>query len=123
MSQYHVYVRAKDGNIYTRPRIQGQNWFICWDDDDDPELVVHATSEAEASLMMARIAESVDYIGPLPNRFCFRGGRMTGCPKGMRSFAKSFDLIAPVPVPHGQQPATKRKPFSVIWEPVQEPNQ
>lgn len=40
MSLVSTYVRAVDGKLYRNPVIRGEGWFLCFDDDDPPELVV-----------------------------------------------------------------------------------
>lgn len=40
MSLVSTYVYATDGKFYKNPVIKGEGWFICFDDDDPPELVV-----------------------------------------------------------------------------------
>ena len=54
MSQVSVHVRAKDGKWYEDPVLFGRRnntkkgrvlWFICFDDNDPPELVLFDNSE------------------------------------------------------------------------------
>jgi len=40
MSLVSTYVRADDGKMYKNPVLEGDGWFICFDDDDPVELVV-----------------------------------------------------------------------------------
>jgi hypothetical protein len=40
MSKVPTYVQAIDGKFYQEPTIIGEGWFICFDDDDPPELVI-----------------------------------------------------------------------------------
>lgn len=40
MSLVSTYVRATDGKLYRNPILEGDGWFICFDDDDPIELVV-----------------------------------------------------------------------------------
>jgi len=42
MSLVSTYVRAVDGKLYRDPVFRGDFWFLCFDDDDPPELVVKA---------------------------------------------------------------------------------
>lgn len=39
MSLVPAFVKADDGRYYENPIIEGDDWFICWDDDDPVELV------------------------------------------------------------------------------------
>lgn len=40
MSLVSSYVQAKDGLFYKNPQLSGKGWFICFDDDEPPELVI-----------------------------------------------------------------------------------
>jgi hypothetical protein len=40
MSLGATFVRASDGYFYKEPILSGDNWFICFDEDDPPELVI-----------------------------------------------------------------------------------
>jgi hypothetical protein len=42
MSLVSTWVRAVDGKLYRDPVFRGDGWFLCFDDDDPPELVVRA---------------------------------------------------------------------------------
>ena len=40
MSKVPTFVKLNDGNYYKNPTLGRNNWFICFDDDDPPELVI-----------------------------------------------------------------------------------
>lgn len=40
MSLVPTYVKATDNYFYKDPTLEGKDWFICFDDDDPPELVI-----------------------------------------------------------------------------------
>lgn len=40
MSLVPTYVKATDDYFYKNPILQGNGWFICFDDDEPPELVI-----------------------------------------------------------------------------------
>ena len=40
MSLVSTWVRMKDGKWYQNPTMYDDNWYICFDDDDPPELVM-----------------------------------------------------------------------------------
>lgn len=42
MSLGPIYVQADDGQYYQDPVIRGDDFFLCWDEDDPPELVIRA---------------------------------------------------------------------------------
>ena len=43
MSLVPTFVQSTSGKWYKNPVIKGDDWFICWDDDEPIELVVKAT--------------------------------------------------------------------------------
>lgn len=45
MSLVSTYVRATDGLFYRNPTLNGNGWFICFDDDDPVEIVVQYTEK------------------------------------------------------------------------------
>ena len=42
MSLGPTFVKADDGKFYRDPTIRGEDYFICFDEDDPPELVIRA---------------------------------------------------------------------------------
>lgn len=53
MSMGTVYVKAVDGKYYAEPKFRGvsqkgNRWYLCFDEDDDPELVIETTHGVEA---------------------------------------------------------------------------
>lgn len=40
MSLSATWVKATDGYFYEEPVLRGEGWFVCFDDDDPPELVI-----------------------------------------------------------------------------------
>ena len=87
MSQTTNYVRADDGLLYEDPSIRGERegreWFICFDDDDPPELVVQSInfpSRADAVAFAKSLLESLGIQATLNNhrthgRFFGRDGK------------------------------------------------
>lgn len=45
MSLVSTYCLADDGKWYKEPVLGGEDWFICFDDDDPPELVFKEHSD------------------------------------------------------------------------------
>jgi hypothetical protein len=43
MSLVSTWVAAVDGRFYQNPILEGDGWFVCFDDDDPPELVISKT--------------------------------------------------------------------------------
>jgi hypothetical protein len=95
MSLVPTYVQALDGRFYENPVLEGPGWFICFDDDDPPELV---------------LTEGMARNGP-PEHFLnvarVNGGNFRKASRSHRMFGKSlrpaasyfFDLRGPIPVP------------------------
>lgn len=74
MSLGTTYVRAVDGKFYAEPVFRGvtengNRWFICFDEDDDPEFVLETTHGEEKPNAL------------LP-AFCRTDGRLTVATKG-----------------------------------------
>lgn len=51
MSLGAVYIKCTDGNFYADPVFRGtttdgRKWFLCFDEDDDPELVIEVRESA-----------------------------------------------------------------------------
>jgi hypothetical protein len=40
MSKVPTWVLAVDGRVYQDPVLEGPDWFLCFDDDEPPELVI-----------------------------------------------------------------------------------
>lgn len=55
MSKVPTCILASDGELYRNPIIRGDDWFICFDDDDPPELVLfNPTADWHADTMRAQ---------------------------------------------------------------------
>lgn len=50
MSLTHTCVQASDNKIYINPYISGEDFFICFDDDDPPELVIKVNNKSDTEL-------------------------------------------------------------------------
>lgn len=110
MSLVSTYVRAVDGKLYRDPIVVGNDWFLCFDDDDPPELVVRA-------------------MGALPELQCIRA--ICGHTRSFRCFtgdlnddfveADSYwcELVSPIPVPqrHDGVVALEDIKQGVIYDP------
>lgn len=78
MSLVSTYVRADDGKYYKNPIIRGEiggkKWFICFDDDDPPELVVEVGMNPQAVLSEIGVVSSVHRVsGESDRQFAPRG--------------------------------------------------
>lgn len=50
MSLVQICVQASDNKIYVNPYISGPDFFVCFDDDDPPELVIKALNKSDTEL-------------------------------------------------------------------------
>jgi hypothetical protein len=114
MSLVHTYVRAVDGQLYRDPVLRGDDWFICFDDDDPPEIVVAGSDREECAVRAHRLVAS---IGRNVRLHSSRSSR-SFAGKFRQACAFWFDLTAPIPVPEGMNPVTKTDLGScVIYDP------
>jgi len=124
MSLVTTYFLASDGNLY-EATLRGDNWFLCFDDDDPPELVIkggEGQSNQRAREIAARLLDIVGInadllTGPHRSGRIFNG-------KSARSFAFFLDINEPIPVallPEGSKPAKPRGDYCVelcggVWK-------
>lgn len=109
MSLVPVFVYASDGKYYKDPVIRGPGWFICFDDEEPPEVVIQIETgasiphDAEALSMLKTLLVEKDvpftnvrgvvrttsrhFVDPLP-----------GQSKIDRAITAFFDLTRPLPV-------------------------
>ena len=98
MSIVSAYVALSDGTYARDPMIEGEGWFICFDDDDPPEIVIRRAKDLDCN---ARARELLEELG-IPHRRLepqrSRGRRMFG-----RAFAPAQSLFFELtgPLPHG----------------------
>jgi len=59
MSLVATYVKADDGFFYNCPILSGEGWFICFDDDEPPELVIAKDSEVKFENVFKKLG--IDY--------------------------------------------------------------
>lgn len=91
MSLVSTYVKATDGNFYRDPVQQGDGWFICFDDEDDPELVIADTCRLTPKEIFSLI--EVKYNRLRPQGSC--GGRLFKG-KGLHARNWFFQLESPI---------------------------
>jgi hypothetical protein len=64
MSLVPTYVQMDDGRWYDGPVIGDRDrWFVCWDDDEPPELVVRAANRAEAEAQIEAVRRQIEKAG------------------------------------------------------------
>lgn len=100
MSLVSTYVQAVDGKFYRNPTIREKDWFLCFDDEEPPELVVKdsllKTKKPWKILNEARIKHKPEGYQP------WKGDRSAG-----RLFGGKFhpgtgffiEITARIPVP------------------------
>ncbi len=102
MSLVSTYVLADDGKWYKDPVLEAadHSWFICFDDDDPPELVFKVNGgeskkdwSARASLILANIGIRIHWLRP-----SHASGRCFGPEEKVHdAMAYWIDIIAPIP--------------------------
>lgn len=55
MSLVSTYCLADDGKWYKEPVLRGEDWFICFDDDDPPELVFKEHSDINPYILLREL--------------------------------------------------------------------
>lgn len=78
MSLVSTYCLADDGQWYREPVLRGEDWFICFDDDDPPELVFKEHSDINPYTLLHDIGLKASLKG--------RGNRSG------RMFGKDFEF-------------------------------
>lgn len=58
MSLVSTFVQSTSGRWYKNPVIRGADFFVCWDDDDPIELVVHDFGGRTARDVLAELNEA-----------------------------------------------------------------
>jgi len=101
MSKVSTFVQAVDGKFYQNPVLHGDDWFLCFDDEEDPEVVVRCRSKKEARPMAkARLTLAGVRFRVHPRNIVL-GNRLF--PPNWEHFEKGFgfyvDILAPIPVP------------------------
>ncbi len=110
MSLVGTYVRAEDGQLYRGPVIYGDGWFVCFDDDDPPELVVFEGTEVP-SLPWLRLKGKAN------------GGGSRCVPPTWEPMAEANSywckLLAPIPVPELHDGTTTKDKImqGVVYDP------
>lgn len=79
MSLVSTYVLFSDGRYYKNPTIRGDGWFLCFDDDDQPELVVQMQGQSpkQVELRACDILEAAGIDATMMSSPS-RGGRVFG---------------------------------------------
>ncbi len=124
MSQSRVFVQALDGLLYSDPLIVGSDWFVCFCDDEPPEIVMKRSSNTteKSARRKAHMALTEAGLG-------FELGEVNSLKDG-RSFPPSwkakpassifFKLLAPIPVPRSYggvkiEPARVNATMYIFW--------
>lgn len=62
MSLVSTFVKMSDGKFYQDPTIydQSNNWFLCFDDEEDPELVIHQPKQLSKEDRYKKVEEILE---------------------------------------------------------------
>ena len=102
MSLGPTYVRADDGEFYKNPVIRGEGFFLCFDEDEPPELVIEVG--AGNFVMAERMDEIIKQLGlkasfkqgPHRSTRCF--GKLSDKGSMRPAYAYFLNIHAPIPV-------------------------
>lgn len=109
MSKVNVFVECVDGKFYSHPIIGGEDWFLCFDDEDPPEGVVrrmkNSTPAITRSYLYDRLVEAgvkFKIVRQTAGQGAFDGYSRMYPPdwtKWFPSRAYEISVLAPIPVP------------------------
>jgi len=120
MSLVPTWVKATDGLFYKNPILYGEDWYICFDDDDPPELVISnkiPSSKAALTVKAEKILTELGIKFKL-HKHPRNSGRMfpPTWKKCTNSLAFFFDLESLMPIPQlSDDKAEKWKGECVIY--------
>lgn len=115
MSQVPTWVKAKDGQFYQDPVLRGEDWFLCFDDDDPPELVMKADRlipESKADVkerakgILDRLGVRYELCGGVSRSSRCFGSQITRMHPAVAVFLHIKD---PIPVPFEFSKVTTRR--------------
>ena len=88
-----TWVLFQDGKFYQDPVLYGEDWFICFDDEDPPELVVRVERKKQRkSVFIERAAEIMKQLGVQARPVSYRGGCMRLFPPSRKNFADAVGM-------------------------------
>lgn len=120
MSKTNVFVQAKNGLFYSHPIIFDNEAYVCFDDEDDPELVLHhvlgRTKEQALPLAMEKLI-SLGIDGRIiPSTYARSGSRLF--PPDWKKASKAcrifFEILAPIPVPEHHSGVVESTPSESV---------
>lgn len=95
MSLVPTYVKADDGFFYKNPVLGTKDWFICFDDEDPPELVIKKECPSSPKTLLQMIGITFSNLqkqGISYRLFSQRGYNFK------EAISYTFDLLKPLPV-------------------------
>lgn len=109
-----TYVRAVDGQLYRNPVVEGKHWFVCFDDDEPPELVVEKEHQRPGLSWFKMGTWNKNH--PKHGHRCF-GGNIHDTRAALAYFGK---LAARIPVPKRHDGVAKADEIGqgVIYDPL-----
>jgi hypothetical protein len=99
MSLVATYVQATDGKIYKEPVLSGEDFFICFDDDDPPELVIKVLDRTDKQLHQRaiNILKDIGLVATISDAHT-KSGRLFGkSNKFVDSYSVFLSIKAPIP--------------------------
>jgi hypothetical protein len=128
MSKHPTYVMADDGRLYRDPVIGGGEcggWFVAFDDEDPPELVLSTSGQVVPDAVARRRAEELLARKGIAARLgasrrstrAFRDERDGGLVY-RKSVTFELDVLEPIPaalLPEGSRPHTQPRGEATVY--------
>ena len=94
-------VRANDGTVYLDPKLSGNGWFVCFEEEGQPELVIEAgrmtpTQARQKAIDLATEVGLSAMVCTFPRkaeRAFVKDGRL----QRLMAYGFNLDLLAPIP--------------------------
>lgn len=98
MSLTSTFVKCNDGNYYRDPTWRGNDFFICFDDDDPPEIVIKKPKNLslQTAYEMALHRLKLAGFNALIRRESYKGGASRCFELGRFKFTKAFSYFIDV---------------------------
>lgn len=88
MSLVSTWVLFQDGKFYQNPVLYTEDWFLCFDDEDPPELVIRVEKKKQRkSVYLEMTSEILGKLGVVARVTMFRGGSQRCFPPNWKEFS------------------------------------
>lgn len=99
MSLVSTWAKAVDGQFYKNPVFRGEDYFLCFDDKEPPEIVIKACEKplARMEAVLKELGISYSKLGGLG--YCGRCFNIDAFTIN-NAYAAFMVISAPIPIPH-----------------------